>query len=100
MDHSHEVSSTGWDGVQASCGCRWPCCLGGSPGLQTAARDLGGAEIQLEIHSVKTQKYKIQVQIQGSQMRNAYACKDTKVLVFELLPMIWVGQSLNTKIQI
>ena len=99
MDNLREVSSTGWDGVQASCGCRWPCCLGGSPGLQTTARDLGGAEIQLEIHWVNTQKYKIQIQIQWRQIRNANAFENTKVLVFKLLPMIWVEQSLNTEIQ-
>ena len=39
----HEVSSKGLGEVQASCCCRWPCCPGGSPGLRTTGRDLGGA---------------------------------------------------------
>ena len=42
----HEVSSKGLGEVQASCCCRWPCCLGGSPGLRTTGRDLGKARGQ------------------------------------------------------
>ena len=54
MEDLHEASSRGWDGARASCGCRLPCCLGGSLGLQTVARDLGGAEIQSEIQNTNT----------------------------------------------
>ena len=45
MDDLHEASSRGWDGVRASCGCRLPCCQGGSPGLRTAVRGLVGAMV-------------------------------------------------------
>ena len=45
MDDLHEASSRGWDGVRASCGCRLPCCQGGSPDLRTVVRGLVGAMV-------------------------------------------------------
>ena len=104
----HEVSSKGLGEVQASCCCRWPCCLGGSPGLRTAGRDLGGARGQQGKINTKVETFSLCVYAPFS-----FPCTASSVIFFvcdakkiwplynvhplpSFLPLIYSKASLST----